>query len=61
MKKLPKKGYTVITVNRRLYEQLKRVAEAENVTIPSLIRKMLEERIKEKEKLYKGLIRGARS
>ena len=38
---LPKKGFTQITVSDQLKDQLKRIAEAEGLSMPDLIRRML--------------------
>lgn len=38
---MPPKGFTQITVSDQLKDQLKRIAEAEGLSMPDLIRRML--------------------
>ena len=38
---MPKKGFTQITVSDQLKDQLKSIAEAEGLSMPDLIRRML--------------------
>ena len=45
--KLPRKGYTQITVSDGLKELLRSVAEAEGLSMPALILKMIEEQYSE--------------
>ncbi len=40
---MPKKGYTVITVKEDLYKRLAELAKRERTSIPSLIKKMMNE------------------
>lgn len=40
---MPKKGYKQITTSNALHGQLKRIAAAEGLSMPGLIRKMLGE------------------
>jgi len=39
--KTPPKGFTGITLSDELKDRLKRIAEAENLSVPDLIRSML--------------------